>query len=326
MKIQTIKIDEILNNYSVRKSNFQNDMSYKIDNENWNKQNCLMNLANVNQKHDIYLNIDHSYIYKHEDFESNVSFIQWWLDYIKENICSNYNAVITESYDDYSIILIKKQPNLNNFVGFTNYELIRYLVGQRYNCVIPQLVYELIKNKRKYFKNDLEIFYYSIYLFTIYSFNVDGSIMCPNYTWQYSAGLYILNDKTNRIQNLYIPLYSKPDNDYKTASTNFSHLANKMSKKLLDNHDKYYKITNFINAEGYKLYAQDSLALTKYRNEKQNQISNFIFNNIQKSSFNDIVIFEKSLVDYDRICNLKFVDKLSKLFNIKIEKNEKSKA
>jgi hypothetical protein len=303
-----IKIEKYLNSSDVKTELVE--MEYKIGSfvkdkyefSNIEKRSCLMHLKSVNNTHDIYIRLPIKNIRKHSDFTNEYEFVQWWLSFIKDAICPLYNAIIynAETTKDYITILISKVKNQNNLIGFTNYELIRYLVGLKFN-IIPSVVYELVKHRRKYFENDLELFYYALYMQDIFRIkNKTGNNCNPNYTWHFCTVIEIKKNDTDNLNYFNIPLYCKPTN-YGKFGSNFEHL--KSTFKNLDSKLSIFDKSNSIvhNTPGF--YGINYTERVKISNAfKRNQYQKYI--ECVKIDINNIYSFKSSLKMFKKMCYL----------------------
>lgn len=303
-----IKIEEYLNSSNEKTELVE--MEYKTGTfvkdiyqiSNIEKRSCLMNLRSVNNTHDIYIKLPVKNIRKHSDFTNEYDFVQWWLGFIKDAICPLYNAIIynPETTNKDITILISKVKDQNPLVGFTNYELIRYLVGIKFN-IIPSVVYELIKHRRKYFENDLELFYYALYMQDIFRIKHNkGNNHNPNYTWHFCAGLEVKSNNKNNPDYLNIPLYCKPTNYGKFVS-NFEHLKTTF-KDLSSKLNIFDKSNNVVlNIPGF--YGINYTERVKIINEfKINQYKNYV--ECVKTDINNIYSFKSSLKVFKKMCYL----------------------
>lgn len=282
------------------------------------KKSCLMSLKTVNSTCNIYFILDHENIVMHKDFESKSNFIQWWLNFIKDNICDQYDAFICKNIKNYDIIKIPANSKRSYLIGFTNYELTRYLVGSKFNG-IPRIVYELLTNYRKYFVNDLEMFYYALFMLDVLSLSMNNKTHGnPNYTWHIYKTIYMNKGTIN------IPICVKPT-DYKNASSNFEHLEDSKDKQLSNNINYFNSVNNLIYNNIYNSYSNLEGNTKKFKDIYEKLIVGDI-------TLNNIDEFKNSLNKFRFITSFNFSDILLNTINenyktkLKIEINEPQQA
>jgi hypothetical protein len=294
-----INLEELFSQHYV---NGELEMGYKSHNtkDQIVKQVCLMNLKDHIDDYYIELYVKNLNVPKNSNL-SAVDFVQWWLDFIKDSICSLYNAVIS-SHDNTKItIFIRANSKVDKFVRFTNYELIRYLVGVKFN-MIPGIVYNLMEWRRKYFENDIEIFYYALYMLEIFNVKTDNVKTnkvksSPNYTWHLH---YIINIKD--METISFPVCIKPV-DYNKATSNFGYLQSLLSKEESTNLNTFNLETNrpMSSLWKYNLSSEERIKTkTKIYSERLNKFINPV--NIK---INNIYGFKKSLLSFRQMCNPK---------------------
>lgn len=312
-----INLESILNNKTTPAS----EMAFINSEGKRESFSCLMNLRDHKDDIVIYLPIKHLVLPENYKNKPDL-FVQWWLDFIKNSICDLYNAVI-QSFDNEEIVIyIEKDKKLNNYVRFTNYELIRYLVGIKFNK-IPALVYELMEYRRRYFENDIDIFYYSLYILEIFNYKNGETCNNPNYTWHISTNITVQHPTTVCPVTLYFPICVKPVN-YKNATSNFGYLQN-----ILGDFLKYYQVFANENSGKYKFMWTDNKMSNNDKIKKRAELWNEDYEKYVKPvniNIDNIYGFKKSLLYFAQICKPEIFSKNITLKPQIIEKNESAKA